>query len=122
MRLSKKKIKRNIERQIYQLLYQVVADIHSADEAETFLDSILTSTELEALSKRMAVARFLDKGLSYDEIKNTLKVSSATVASVAEQLKKEEGFKIALEKIRADEWAEKWSKKLNQIFSLKNSS
>lgn len=115
MRLSKKKINRNVGKLILAQLYGVVADIRSATEAEVFLKEVLTKTELEALAKRLAVAHYLAKGGSYDDIKNTLKVSSATVATIAEQLKKNGGFKIALKKIEADQWAEKWSKKISTM-------
>lgn len=115
MRLSKKKINPRIEKQIFNIFYQVIADIKSSQEAKTFLKDILTKAELEALTKRLAVALFLEKKRSYDNIKNTLKVSSATVATVAEQMKKGEGFGIALKKIHAEEWADKWAKKISKV-------
>ena len=115
MRLSKRRLNQAIEKLIYSQFFKVIADIRSADEAESFLKEILTKTELEALVKRLAVAHYLDKGGSYEDIKKNLRVSSATVATVAEQIKKGEGFKIALKKIRADEWAERWTKKINRM-------
>jgi len=115
MQLSKKKINPRIERQIFNVFYQVISDIGTTQEAKAFLENILTRTELEALTKRLAVALFLEKGRSYDNIKNTLKVSSATVATVAEQMKKGKGFEIALKKIRAEEWAGRWTKKISKL-------
>jgi len=120
MRLSKKKINQAIEEQIYRVFYQVIADIHSLSEAKIFLEEILTKTELEALVKRLAVAQLLKKGQSYEKIKKTIKVSSATVASIAEQLKKGKGFKIALKKISAEEWAEHWAKKIRGMMGKKS--
>ena len=119
MRLSKKRISKTVENQIYHLFYQVLADIHSTNEAEAFSKEILSKTELEAVVKRLAVAQLLEKNQSYEEIKKTLKVSSATVAAVAEQIKKGEGFKIALEKIKTDQWADRWAKKINQMMGKK---
>lgn len=116
MRLSKKKINPRIEKQIFNIFYQVISDIRNPQEAKTFLKDILTRAELEALTKRLAVALFLEKGRSYDNIKGTLKVSSATVATVAEQMKKGKGFEVALKRIRAEEWADKWAKKLGKAF------
>lgn len=115
MRLSKKKINQRIEKQIFNIFYQVIADIQNPQEARVFLEDILTKAELEALTKRLAVALYLEKGRSYDNIKKNLKVSSATVATVAEQMKKGKGFEIALKKIRAEEWAERWTKRIGGI-------
>jgi TrpR-related protein YerC/YecD len=115
MRLSKKKITPKVEKEIQRLFYQVVADIHSPKEAAIFFNNVLTKTELEALTKRLAVAHYLEKGSSYEKIKETLKVSSATVATIAEQIQRGEGYQIAFKKVSADEWAEKWAKKLSQM-------
>lgn len=119
MRLSKQKINPRIEKQIFNIFYQVIGDLRNSQEAETFFKDILTKAELEALTKRLAVALFLEKGRSYDNIKNTLKVSSATVATVAEQMKKGKGLELALKKIRAEEWAERWTKKIKKLFKRK---
>jgi uncharacterized protein YerC len=113
MQTSKKKLNPNLENQLYQLLYQVLADIRSKKEARIFLTEILTKNELEMLVKRLATAYYLDKGRSYANIKTNLKLSSATISSVAEQMRKGKGFEIALNKIRAEEWASKWAKKIS---------
>lgn len=116
MQLSKKKINPRIEKQIFNIFNQVIADIRNPQEAKAFLEDILTRAEFEALTKRLAVAVFLEKGRSYDNIKNALKVSSATVATVAEQMKKGKGFEIALKKIHAEEWADRWAKRISKRF------
>ena len=114
MQVSKRQINPNLKKQIYQLLYQVLADIRSKKEVETFLKEALTKTELEIFAKRMGAAYYLDKGRSYSNIKANLKLSSATISSVSEQMKKGKGFEIALSKIRAEEWASKWAEKISK--------
>lgn len=116
MQVSKKAINPNLKNQLYQLLYQVLADIRSKKEAKAFLHEVLTETELEMLVKRIGAAYYLDKGRSYANIKTNLKLSSATISAVAEQLRKGKGFNLALQKIKAEEWAENWSKKISQRF------
>ncbi len=119
MQVSKKKISPSLKRQIYQLLYQALADIRSKKEVETFLKEALTPTELEIFAKRMGAAYYLDKGRSYSNIKANLKLSSATISGVAEKMKKGKGFEIALSKIRAEEWANEWAKKISKRFKGK---
>jgi len=119
MQLSKKKINQRLEKQIFNIFYQVIADVKTPQEAKTFLEDILTRAELKAFSKRLAVAHYLERGRNYENIKNALKVSSATVATVAEQMKKGKGFEIALKKIRAEEWADRWTKRISRRFKGK---
>lgn len=117
MRTSKKKINKNLARQIYRLLYQVIADTHNPKEVEEFFKDFLSETELEILAKRLAIAYWLNKSRNYENIKTNLSVSSTTIATVVQQMKKP-GFKKALEKIHADEWATLWAKKIGKVMKF----
>jgi uncharacterized protein YerC len=119
MQVSKKKIDQEFKNRVYQLLFQTVADITSAKEAELVLRDLLSKTELSALAKRLGVAYLIKKGKSYQEIKDSLKTSSATISGIVDKLETGEGLQIALKKIKTDEWAEKWSKKIKQALSMK---
>lgn len=115
MRVSKKRINPRISKQIFEIFYQVIADIKNPQEAEIILKGILTKSELEALSKRLAVAHYLKKGRTYENIKNSLGISSATIATIQEQMNKKNGLALALKKIQAEEWADKWAKRIGKI-------
>lgn len=119
MQVSKKKIHPNAKKQIYDLLYKVIADLKNTQEAEAFLSSFLGNNEQEAITRRLGIAYLLNKGKTYSYIKKTLMVSSTTIATVARDAKKSQGFKVALNKIKADEWADKWAEKISQIFTRK---
>lgn len=114
MQVSKQKLNKTIEKQIYNVLYQLVSDIKSPTEAGSLLGDLLTETERQVLAKRLAIAIFLDKGRSYENIKSTLKVSSATIASVQDQMGNP-GIQLALQKVKAEEWAEEWAGKITSI-------
>lgn len=116
MQVSKKQLNRTIEKHIFSIFYQLITDINSTSEAKTLLADLLTDTERQVLAKRLAIAIFLDKGRSYENIKNTLKVSSATIASVQEQMGNP-GIQLALQKVKAEEWADDWSEKITGIMS-----
>ncbi len=111
MKISEKKLNKNLQNQVFQIFYQTIADLKTPEEAEIFFSDFLSETARIALAKRLAVAVFLDKKRSYENIKETLKVSSSTVAEVYKQLSLP-GFQLALNKIKAEEWADKWSKKI----------
>lgn len=118
MRTSRKKVNRILQRQINLTLAQVFVDIKTLDESEVFINSFFTLSEMEAFSKRLAVAYWLKKGRSYTNIKENLKVSSATIAAVQGQMKSE-GFQLALNKMEADEWANLWSDRIKKFVGNK---
>lgn len=113
MKKAATKMSKNIESQVYKILYQVLADCKTDVNMEIVLKSLLTDSEIEAIAKRLAIAVFLDKGQSYEHIKDILKVSSATIASVAENMN-EKGMQMALERVKAEEWADVWSIRISR--------
>jgi len=114
MKTSSRKINSVLKTQIKKTFAQVIADIKDPNESNTLLTDLLTESEYEGLAKRLAVAYWLKKGRSYNNIKNNLKVSTATIASVQTMMKKP-GFQLALKKIEAEEWANQWSQKIKKF-------
>lgn len=113
MQVSKDKLNQRIKAQIFDILGQTIADLKTKESAKIFLRDFFTETEQTVIAKRLAVAMFLEKGRSYDQIKNTLKVSSATIASVDKMMSRQsEGFVLALRRIEAEEWATKIANKI----------
>lgn len=118
MRISDQKLNLSLKNQIAKTFAQVIADLKNLEESESFLKDFLTEGEFEAFSKRMAVAYWLKNGRSYTNIKENLKVSSATIAQVA-NMSKGKGFQLGLKKIDAELWATKWSEKIKKLVSNK---
>lgn len=113
MTKSKSGMSKNIENQVYKILYQVMADCKNDIDMEIVLKSLMTESELAAVAKRLAIAVFLDKGQSYDRIKDVLKVSSATIASVADTMN-QKGIQMAINRVKAEEWADVWSIRISR--------
>lgn len=86
----------------------------SSEEIDKFFKDFLTDAEYVTFAKRLAIAYWLKKGRSYENIRQNLKVSSATIASSQQEMKKE-GIKAALEKIEAEEWANKWAERIKKF-------
>lgn len=114
MQVSKKGVDKQIERKIFESLYQVLADLKSSSEIKMFLDDALSETEKTVLAKRLGIAYYLNKNKSYEEIRQDLKVSSATIANVCKWMESGgEGLRLALKTIEADEWAGEMAGKIN---------
>jgi uncharacterized protein YerC len=113
MKKSSHKMNTKIEEQVYRILYQVLSDHNSEIETELILKSLMSESELSALAKRLAIAVFLDKRQSYDHIRDVLKVSTATIASVSEDMNKR-GMQMMIKRVKAEEWADTWSIRISK--------
>lgn len=114
MRVSNQKLNITLKKQIARTLLQTIVDLKDFDETNRFFENFFNESELETFAKRLAIAYWLKKGRSYTNIKENLKVSSATIASIQSQLDSP-GFQLALTKIEAEEWATKWSQKIQKF-------
>jgi len=115
MQVSKKNVNKQVEKRIFKALYQVLADLRKPEGVKKFLDDVLSKTERTVLAKRLGIAWYLNKNRSYDVIRQDLKVSSATIATVQQGLEKSgEGIMSAIKAIEADEWAGEMAVKVKQ--------
>lgn len=120
MQVSKRNLSPKLEKEMKEMLSQVIADIPNKEKAKAFLEDFLTETEYIVLAKRLTVLLYLSKSYSYEKIKKLVKVSSATIASVQSALEQDSpGFDMALQFMKAEEWASKWTSKLGGIFGAK---
>ena len=118
MQISKQRVNATLERQLFQTLYQLFADLKTPQEVEAVLKDILSDVELTTVAKRLAVAYWLANGRSYNNIKDNLKVSSASISDIQQGLKRP-GWKLALAKVTADEWATHWEQKIKKMIGQK---
>lgn len=118
MQVSKKNVNKQVEKRIFKSLYQVLADLKNPAAVEMFFNDVLSKTEKTVLAKRLGIAWYLNKNKSYDVIRQDLKVSSATIATVQGWLEKGgEGLRSAIKAIEADEWAGEMAEKVKKSFN-----
>ena len=120
MQISQRRVNPQLKKDFTDILYKVVADLKQEDEVSLFFKSFLSKSELEIITRRIGIIYLLHRKKSYSYIKENLAVSSATVAGIARQLKlkSKSGLKIALDKIEAEQWADKWVKKIGSVMKL----
>jgi Trp operon repressor len=119
MQTSNKKLSRKQQREIIRQFVTLISDLRDPDECLAFFESFLTKTEQNVFTKRLGIIWMLNQNKSYDEIKKKLHVSSATISSIANQMEVA-GFKLTADKLRIDDWADKWAKKIMDFFRLKS--
>jgi len=113
MQLSANPLNKTIEKQLSDMLYGVLAEMKSPEEIKMVMSDLLTEAERTSTMKRLGIALYLDKGRNYEDVKNNIKVSSATIASVAGALGNQ-GWQEMIRRIKAEEWAEEWTNKLTK--------
>lgn len=64
-------------------LFKTMLGLKTIREAERFFRDLCTAEELRAMSERWEIAQMLEKGISYRDIADNLRVSTTTVARVA---------------------------------------
>ena len=94
----------------------LVMDLKTPEDVKVFLKDFFNESELEAFIKRLGVYYWLKKGRSYNNIKENLKVSSATIAT-AQDASQKPGIKLAIKLMEADEWANQWADKIKRLTS-----
>jgi len=118
MQTSSKKLTKKQQQEITQQFITLLSDLRHPNECQTFFESFLTKTEQSVFAKRLGIIWMLDKGKSYEKIKKKLKVSSATISSVAGQMETQ-GSKLIVGKLRVDDWAQRWTKKVTSWLTLR---
>ena len=114
MRVSSKKVNATLKKQIDVAFNQLLSDLGDPEDVNKFLSDFLNDSEYEMLTKRLAVAYWLRKGRSYKNIKENLKVSSATIATVQSTMDTP-GMQLAIKYLEAEEWSNKWADKFFKI-------
>lgn len=114
MQTSSRALSAKQEKALLTQFCTLLADLNHPRQAASFLADFLTDTELLVFSKRLGIAWNLHRGKSYREIKNLLKVSSATISTVAEG-KKQPGIKLAISKISEDHFFDNLAQKISRL-------
>jgi TrpR-related protein YerC/YecD len=82
-------------------LLETIVRLRTLDDAERFFRDLCTLSELETLAHRWQVAKLLDEGLTYVDVAERTRTSTATVTRVAQWLRHGEGgYRLALDRRR----------------------
>jgi len=90
--VSRFKLKPNVWEKIFDLFSDTLLNAKNKQQLDSFLDGFLSPTEKIMLSKRLAIAVLLSKGNDYQSIKETIRVTTGTIAKVNLLLKTSQGL------------------------------
>ena len=90
-----------VDQELLVALCEALATVKKRDEAAQFLTDLLSPQQLEMLSKRPAIAKYLIDGKTYDFIRGILKVSHNTIVRVNAWITlSASGFRLVIERTK----------------------
>ena len=107
--ISKYPISKDIADRIFDIFIKTLIKIRSESDAQNLANDLFSPTERIMFAKRLSIAFLLMKGYEYRKIRQILKVSLTTIASVNISLKfGSSGYKAILERISKEEKLEEF--------------
>jgi len=104
----------SLKKQLFRTFVQMVADLKDKNEIESFLSDFFVDEELDQYIKRISIAYWLKEGRDEENIKRNFDVPFKEIFEIKRMMKKD-GFKLALKKMEAEEWADVWAEKIRKI-------
>ena len=103
----------SLKKGLFSTFSQMIDDLKDKKEIEMFLNDFFSDEELETYIKRISIAYWLKKGRDEENIKRNLLATPKEI-KLAKEILKKEGIKLAIKKIEAEEWANKWMEKIQK--------
>ncbi len=102
--VSRSRLNPEVYKHIFSIFHSVLIQVKNSKQADLLISDLLTPTEKIMIAKRLAIAYMLERNFDYQTISLTLKVSTATVASVRKNiLQGHRGYTIFLKAIVSDD-------------------
>ena len=86
-------ISRKIDNQIKKKLFQLLASIDNENDIEELLGDLCTEREIEQMAQRIAAAKLLIEGKTYNQVIEETDISSATLSRVSRCVQYGNGYK-----------------------------
>lgn len=117
--VSKYPISKDVYERVFEVFLKTVVGLQTKRSVAQFLEEFLSPTEQIMLAKRLSIALLLEKNYDYREISKILRVSTATIGSVALCYRYGNAFKEVVKKILRDEKIEEfWTSIGEKITSI----
>ena len=93
---------KHIDPNDWALFCRAVLALENEQQCAAFFEDICTIKEVQDISQRLRVAYMLNEGKNYQEISAATGASTATICRVNKCLNYGEGYRLALDKMKAD--------------------
>ena len=73
-------------------LFELIASLETAKDCETLFEDLCTVKEIEQMAQRIAAAKLLIEGKTYQQVIENCDISSATLSRVSRCVRYGEGY------------------------------
>ena len=81
-------------------LFEIILGLENIEDCYRFFEDVCTIKELQDMAQRLDAAFLLDEGMNYQDISQTVGISTATISRVSKCLKYGNGYRTALDKAK----------------------
>lgn len=115
--VSRRFLDKRLESYLYGNFIRTIANLKDSKEIDDFIGDLLSPIEKTMLIKRLAIALMLTKGYTYEQIDDTLKVSSPTIKNISFALKfgKKNGYSKVIKEIINSQMKEEFFDKIEEL-------
>ncbi|MBI2055455.1 MAG: hypothetical protein HYT42_01040 [Candidatus Sungbacteria bacterium] len=94
-KISQKPVTREVREEMFRSMFRALARVSDEGAIGKILDDVLTPTEKIMIAKRVMAAILIDRGYSYTEIGELLKLSPTTINTVHREIRKKgDGYRL----------------------------
>ena len=79
-------------------LFELIASIKTADDCRLLFEDLCTCNEIELMAQRISAAKLLVQGKTYQQVTDSVEISSATLSRVSRCVRYGEGYNKFLKK------------------------
>jgi uncharacterized protein YerC len=116
--VSRYPVHKKVEKRMFEIFERTISQLRSSEEIKDFLQDFLSPVEKIMLAKRLSIAVLLAKGYRYPSIKQILRVTPSTIATVSLSLKYSgRGYKKAVSNILRDEKIDDFWEKIEDMLA-----
>ena len=90
----------DIHSQSLDRLFEIILSLETVEDCYRFFEDVCTIKELQDMAQRLDAAFLLDGGMNYQDISQTVGISTATISRVSKCLKYGSGYRAALDKAK----------------------
>ena len=115
-KVSKRRVDPEVEERMLEIFKNHIVSLGNVFDVADFLSCLLSSNEQIMLAKRLSIAVLLYKGYTYEQINETIKVSTSTIGVVHKSIMLgAQGYKKAASKVMSDAQLENFWHKLEEL-------
>ena len=81
-------------------LFEMILQLETVEDCYRFFEDVCTIKELQDMAQRLDAAFLLDSGMNYQDICQTVGISTATISRVSKCLKYGSGYRAAIDKAK----------------------